>query len=273
MVRRTAKLAAGLLVGMVILTSSSAGWGQDDGGTSDGAPAGDDAALSEDLEAELAALMDEMGISGDPADLIGEPGDLDLPPGEPVYLGLVTAAEDEPLPDGGGSKLTGPCMGVALSFDDEGSLIDAAADFDDAAPPVDLIDGGQAFTAANAYEVHVDGWVVYAGRADPAPIDHSWYIKTLGVSLDSGGDDNPDAENRNAGSVDLGGTLPAPAKVNALFYMEGEMTADGGFLCEGSGYWATVGGAPALEGAGLVLLLLGGAGLLFNARPARTWRA
>lgn len=273
MVRRTAMLAAGLLVGAAILTLSSAGWSQEDEETSEDAPSDEDAAISEELEAEIAALMTEMGIGGDPADLIGEEGDLDLDPDEPIYLGLVTAAEDEPLPDGGDSQLTGPCMGVALSFDDEGSLIDAAADFDDPGPPIDLIDGGQAFTATNAYEVHVDGWVVYAGKADPAPINHSWYIKTLGVSLDSGGDDNADAENRNAGSVDLGGTLPAPAKVNALFYMDGSMTADSGFRCKGSGYWATVGGAPALEGAGLVLMLLGGVGLLFNARPARTWRA
>ncbi len=278
MVRRTVLLATGLLVGAAILTLPSTGWGQEDDDATeedsgDDATSGDEAVLTEELDAEIAALMAEMGIDGDPASLIGEAGDLDLPPGEPVFEGLVTAAEDEPLPDGGDSKLTGPCMGVALSFDDEGNLIDAAADFDDAGPPVDLIDGGQAFTAADPYQVHVNGWVVYGGRADPPPINHTWWIRTLGLSVDAGGDDNPEGENRNAGSVDMASSLPGPAKVNALFYMDARMNADGGFRCDGSGYWATVGGFPAFEGAGLVIMLLSGLGLFFNARPARTWRA
>lgn len=230
-----------------------------------------DEALAEELQAEIEALLAEMGASGDPSSLLGEAGDLDLPPGELVYTGVVEAVSAEDLPDGGGSELSGPCLGLALSFDGDGAVLDAAADFDPAAPPIDLVDGGQAFTSSNPFEVDVNGWVVYAGKAEPAPIDHSWKIVVQGLSLDKGGDDNPDAETHNAGSVDLAGDLPAPAKVSALFHIDGSMSAADGFNCQGSGYIKTVGGAPVLAGVGLILLLAGGIGALFNARPAKTW--
>jgi hypothetical protein len=236
-------------------------------------PATTSADLGEELDAELQELIDELGLDTDPASLVGEAGDLDLPPGELVYEGLVTAAEEEGVPDGGGSSLAGPCTGAAISFDGDGGIVDAAADFDPAAPPVDLIDGGQAFTASNPFEVDVNGYVVYAGQAAPAPLNHEWFVRVQGLNLDEGGDDNPDAEDRNAGSVNLSDDLPGPAKVNALFAIDGEMTADDGFACSGSGFIKTVGGAPVLGGLGLVLALAGGLGALFNARPARTWRS
>ena len=228
--------------------------------------------------AELAILL---AVSGDEIpDIIGEAGDRDLPPGFMVVVSEGVVSED--LPGGSGSELTGPCQGIAASLGpSEGGgyeVIDIAADFDDAAPPIDLMepvgsDGyAQAFTSGNPFIVHVDGFVVYAGQADPPPIDHDWEIRTFGLSLDQGGDPNPNGKNRNAGTVNLEEDLPAAAKVNALFYIEGDMIADGGFLCVGSGYFKTTGGTRALEGAGVVLVLAMGIGALFNTRPARTWK-
>jgi hypothetical protein len=238
----------------------------------------EDLALVEAFEAELTALADEVGVEGGAPALIGEPGRYDLPPGESVLVGALLAV----APAQGGSfsddsSLTGPCQGIAISFDEDGEVIDFAADFDDAAPPIDLLESEvssgsatQAFTASNPFEVHVNGYVLYAGRAQPAPIDHTWEIRTLAVSIDSGGDPNRAAEDRNAGSVNLKDDFPA--KISALFRIEGEMNADDGFACAGAGYFKTVGGTPVLGGVGLVLVLAAGAGAIFNARPARTWK-
>jgi hypothetical protein len=223
----------------------------------------------------------QVGIAEVP-EIIGEPGERDRPPGVMEYLGEDATEFSAELPGGTSSVLTGPCQGIAASFAPDGDgykILDIAADFDDAGPPLDLyepLDDGrfaQAFTSGNPFEVHVDGFVVYAGYADPAPIEHNWEIRTYGLSLDSGGDPNGGAENRNAGTVNLKEDLPAAAKVNALFYIEGEMTANSGFRCDGSGYFKTTGGNRTLEGAGVVLVLAMGFGALFNSRPARTWRA
>jgi hypothetical protein len=261
-------LVPGAILLALVVPGSVAYAGEDTGSD---APTTDEE-LAEELQAELEELLADAGNEGDLPEIIGEAGDLDLPPGELVYLGAIEVATGEDAPDGEGSELAGPCMGIAMSFRGDGSLLDMAADFNPGAPPIDLLDGGQAFTASNPYEVDVDGFVAYAGVAEPAPIDHTWAIRVQGLSLDSGGDDNPDAEDRNAGTVNLGDDLPAPAKVNALFAIDGEMTAEGGFECTGSGFIKTVGGLPILGGLGLVLLLAGGLGALFNARPAQTWR-
>jgi hypothetical protein len=259
----------------VAVPAAEAGEPPPEEGSDDGTPSTltpEQQALAEEFQAELEEMLAEAGIDGSVPEIVGEPGDLDLPPGTLVYAGAVDAVATTDLPDGGGSELAGPCMGLAMSFGPDGEVIDVAADFDPGAPPVDLMDGGQAFTASNPYQVDVDGFVAYAGMASPAPIDHEWEIAVQGLNLDSGGDDNPDAEDRNAGTVDLGDDLPAPAKVNALFHIDGEMAAEGGFLCTGSGYIETVGGMPVLGVLGLILLLAGGLGALFNARPARTWK-
>ncbi len=253
-----------------------------------GVPPEFDAELAAEFEAELLGMLGSAtGQPVDPsafADLIGMPGDLDLPPGQLSVTmagdAVVVVASGEV---GGGSSLTGPCMGIALSFDGDGRLIDAAADFDPDGAPVDMFSyyesGGTdlraAFTSKNPFEVDVNGFVAYtgvAGAAGDGPRNHSWEITSFGQALDSGGDDNADGKNRNAGTLDLGEQLPAPAKVNALFRIEGSMIADNGFACDGSGYIATTGGAPVLEVAGGVMVLIGGLGAVFNARPARTWR-
>ena len=250
-------------------------------------PPGFDLDLAVLFEAELVAILTDGGVAVDPAnldDLIGEPGDFDAAPGEPVLLAAAGDAAVLALSEvgGGDSSLTGPCMGLTMSFDDTGALIDMAADFNEAAPPIDLLEyyaSGQqnaprAFTADNPYMVHVDGFVVYAGIAGPpggGPRNHVWEITTFGQALDEGGDDNPDGENRNAGGISLAEQLPAGAKVSALFKIDGSITADGGFACAGDGYFETVGGTPVLQVAGGVLVLLAGLGAFFNARPARTW--
>lgn len=177
---------------------------------------------------------------------------------------------------GGGSSLTGPCMGFAMSFDSEGNLLDEMVDFSDPSPPVDMRDGGQAMTAANPFQVDVDGFVLYGGIAGPAfggPENHTWYIQTQGISFDSGGDDNPQRENANFGVVNLRDDLPAGAKVSATFQIKGEIVADDGFRCAGDGYFRTQGGTPVLGGVGLVVSGFAGFGLLFNARPAMTFQA
>lgn len=230
--------------------------------------------LAEDLEAELLAILEEAGIDVGAEGLgalIGEPGDLDLPPGTIVLDGVIADYDTAEITDGGGSSLTGPCLGVAFSFDGDGGAVDAAADFSPALPPFDLYDGQQAFTADNPFEVDVNGFVVYAGYTTTPPINHVWYVEVQGLNLDAGGDDNPDEESNNAGSVDVGSQLPAPAKVNGLFKIDGAMLADGGFECAGSGYFKTTGGIPLLEGLGIILFGAGALGALFNARPARTW--
>ncbi len=251
-----------------------------------GAPAGaqdlelteEDLALVAAFEAELTALAEEVGVEGGAPALIGDPGRYDLPPGDSVLVGaLLAVAPAQGGSFSGESSLRGPCQGIAISFDGDGEVIDFAADFDDEAPPIDLLESEvssgtvtQAFTASNPFEVDVNGYVLYAGRAQPAPINHTWEIRTLAVSIDSGGDPNRGAEDRNAGSVNLKDDFPA--KISALFRIEGEMEADEDFVCSGDGYFKTVGGTPVLGGVGLVLVLAAGAGAIFNARPARTWK-
>ena len=125
----------------------------------------------------------------------GSPGKLDVTQGEAIYkqiaaaVGKSTAVADF----GDGSKLTGPCGGFAWSYDGDGKLLDAAADLGDDQAPIDLLDGKQAFTSGNPFKVDTRGVVAYFGFAPETgdgPRNHNWTIKTAGVSLDSGGDDN-----------------------------------------------------------------------------------
>ena len=93
--------------------------------------------------------------------------------------------------------------------------------------------------------------------------------------------------NRNLGAVNLNEDLPAPAKISGLVAVNGQMDApESGtavndtnddvigngipFLCIGSGFVDFEGGLP-LTAPGVALLFVSTVGMLFNARPARTF--
>jgi len=231
-----------------------------------------------------ASAQDDGAEGGDPLDRIraqvpeGEPGDFDLTEADERFGRLVRDFGDTTDIDvGEGSELTGPCGGLAMSYDKDGDLLDVALDAGTGAPPVDVLDGGQAFTSGNPFEVDTRGVVAYFGfmpRRGDGPMDHDWEVTTEGISLDSGGDDNPDGNNRNAGVVDLARQLPFAFTVDAE--VEGSLTSANLDECQGHGHVRFVGGFPlaTVPGvAGTVFLAGGVLGLLFNARPATTFKA
>ncbi len=208
----------------------------------------------------------------------GFAGEDDLVAGDGTFGRLIALIPEEDVDGsftGGGSKLTGLCGGYAYSFGADGMLIDAAVDVGDDGPPIDVLDGGQAFTSDNPFKVDTRGIVQYYGfspRDDDGPEDHEWFIKTSGISVDKGGDPNEDMKNRNAGIVDLDKDLPV--KFSAVVKVKGEMMSKNQPDCTGEGHVEFIGnglGDP-VGIAGLALLGGGIFGLLFNARPAQTYR-
>ncbi len=217
---------------------------------------------------------------------------------EQTLTQIARAGGDQGLIAGSGSALKGPCMGQAWSFDADGRPLDVAFDWNRELPPVKYSsDPGeppvQAFTADDPFQVHVDGAVIYTGVAGGAadgtgPWEHDWFINMrflgfAGTNVDSGGDPNSNYENRNAGAVNLNEDVPEPAKINGLIAVNGQMDApgtgngtapgdqnDNPFLCVGAGFVETTGGIP-LSAPGAALVLLSTAGLVFNARPAKTF--
>lgn len=207
----------------------------------------------------------------------GEPGELDLDEADLIYQAMVEAygrvAQTSDF--GNGSALTGPCGGWAFSYDQDGALIDAAFDAGDEGPPIDVIDGGQAFTSSNPFEVDTRGVVAYYGSAPQSgdgPRNHTWEVVTGGISIDSGGDPNEDGNNRNAGLVDLDEDLPV--KFTAKVEVEGTMQSENLAACEGQGHVKFTGNGLTDPVGLAALALLGGGffGILFNARPAMTWK-
>jgi hypothetical protein len=171
------------------------------------------------------------------------------------------------------SSLTGPCGGVAFSYDGDGELIDAAYDAGDDAPPQDLVDGGQAFTKSNPFVVDSSGRVIYFGSTGgDGPVDHTYELNVAGIEVASGGDPNSVGNNRNAGVIDMDEELPFPMsfKTSASGSMQSANLAE----CTGEGYVEIRGnGLLSVAGiVGIVALLAGLIGILFNARPATTWK-
>ena len=238
--------------------------------------------------------------------LLGEPGVRDIRPGENSNVifedvdGTVTIVATEELQQqaavqvarsgcdpgliaGSGSALSGPCMGMAWSYTENGEPLDQAADWSYVNPPVDLYGdsaGDQAFTSDNPFEVDANGFVIYTGvagglEAGSGPREHDWFLQIklfgTGTNLDAGGDPNSSGENRNAGAVNLRDDLPAPAKISAVLGANGRMeTQANDFRCVGSGFVDLQGGLdPSIPG--VALAALAAVGLLFNARPALTW--
>jgi hypothetical protein len=211
-------------------------------------------------------------------------GDL-IPPTEPVDLDVDTAGAEfteiaalvaaSTIEFGDGSTLTGQCGGLAYSYDKDGDLIDAAIDLGDDNPPIDLLDGVQAFTSGNPFQVDTRGVVAYYGfmpQEGTGPLNNSWFVEMSGISLDSGGDDNVDGDNRNAGTVDLGEDLPV--KFSAKTTINGELTSDNLAPCIGEGNVEFMGNGLTDTVGIVAMALLGGGlvGVLFNARPSMTYR-
>jgi len=199
-----------------------------------------------------------------------------------------------------GAYLLGPCGGAAISYDAAGDSLDAAVDLGDGRPPIDVY-GERKFTAGNPFKVDSGGTVLYFGFTLPAPgltgdafHDHRWEMVIMGVSADDGGDPNPRDKNRNAGIMELGDLLPFQfqAKVKAQgVFVDGwgnrelpAYTADdveavfaGHTVCFGEGWVQFVGDRyPLFTAPGALataLALAGFSGILFNARPALSWRA
>lgn len=209
----------------------------------------------------------------------GNPGKSDLTEASQEFRKLVELyGQTTQIVDfGDGSMLIGPCGGYAYSYDKNGALLDAAMDVGDGSPPVDLLDGlQQAFTSGNPFKVDPRGVVTYYGFSPEdgdGPRNHEWFIKTSGISLDKGGDPNTNLKNRNTGLVDLANDLPV--KFTAKIKIEGEMMSENLATCVGRGH-VSVEGDGLTDPVGLAgLALLGGGlfGLLFNARPAMTYKA
>ena len=173
------------------------------------------------------------------------------------------------------SSLTGPCGGVAFSYDGDDQLIDAAYDAGDDAPPVDLIDGGQAFTDDNRFKVDTAGSVSYFGFAPwsgDGPMNYTYTLEVAGVEVASATEENSNGNNRNGGTIDVGGEVPFgfDAKVDAA----GDIKIDGAVYCAGEGKVEFVGNGLLSIPGGIGILVLGTGliGVFVNARPARTWR-
>jgi len=143
---------------------------------------------------------------------------------------------------------------------------------------------------------------------DPAPAfhDHGWTMAVMGVSADRGGDPNQLDKNHNAGLVELGEILgdvdAGPVDLTELradvkakgaiidLYAAGDPNgrrlpddfdqatiqseAGGNEFCFGEGWVAFVGSGPPLAATAVasILAAAGFAGLLFNVRPAQSWR-
>lgn len=215
-------------------------------------------------------------------------------------LGQVArAGGDLGLVAGSGSAMKGPCMGQAWSYDSDGQPLDVAFDWNREAPPYTYVAGDpaapltQAFTADDPFRVHVDGAVIYTGIAGgidngTGPWEHDWFVRMeflgfAGTNLDAGGDPNSAYENRNAGALNFNEDLPAAAKISGLVAVNAQMEAPGTgngtvsgdqnsveFFCLGSGFVDFEGGIP-LSAPGVALVFLSTVGMLFNARPARTF--
>ncbi len=165
------------------------------------------------------------------------------------------------------------------------------------------------FTPADLPTFSTAGEIVGIEYGNPAPAfhDHSWTVAIMGISADTGGDPNQRDKNHNAGLVELGSILgdvdAGPIDLTELradvkakgaiidLYAQGnaagrplpddfdqaliESEAAGNEFCFGEGWVSFVGSGPPLAATAVAAILAaaGFAGLLFNVRPAQSWRA
>ena len=234
-------------------------------------------------------LTDDDG-DGVPDIPVGIPGDCDIDSSDAQFRASIAAfnaqygaqfsSDASALFPEKGAFIRGDCVGQAWSYDADGELIDAALGDGPAGILIDTMPdsfGEQAFTVHNPFRVDTGGTVVYYGalpQEGEGPRNHNWQFRTSGISLDKGGDDNPDGNNRNAGEVDLGSNLPIKFSGNVM--VAGDLESQNNLTCEGQGVVAFEGGQPlaTIPGGLSALFAAGGLlGLLFNSRPAITWRA
>ena len=153
----------------------------------------------------------------------------------------------------GAVNLTGGCEGSAVSLSEDGDELMAFS------APSD-----EPGTKGNPVLVDYDGTVSYEGSG-PLMLDNSWSIKVGGVEVDSGGDDNAGGDSTTEGVAEVADYLPF--EVTGLFYVEGEISGDGG-ECAGNGYvklvGSPVGTVPWIAALGLLVV---GLGLGFFAFP------
>jgi hypothetical protein len=111
----------------------------------------------------------------------------------------------------------------------------------------------------------------FAPLSSDGPNDHRW-LKIPEINLDSGGDPNRAGNDRNEGIVDLSNDLPV--KFSAVVKVKGEMMSTNLATCTGKAPVEFIGNelTDPVGIAGVALLLGGIFGLLFNARPASTFR-
>jgi len=208
----------------------------------------------------------------------GQPATYDVDEADAIYeqlaglAALTTGSGD----DRSSSRLTGPCGGFAYSYDDHRFIVDAVADLGDEAPPIDLLDGGQAFTSENPFKVDPDGVVLYYGfspRDGQGPIDHHWTITTSGGGDDDGGDANLNGVNRRVGVIDVGTHVPFDVSVRVEIV--GDLVSQNLAECIGTGYVEVV-GRGLISPIGILtvaVLVVGLVGLVVHARPQRKERA
>ncbi len=208
--------------------------------------------------------------------------------GEVTDEGFLAAVEGVTIDAGDkGSSLTGPCKGVVIAYDSSGMSVDAMFDRGGPGPLLDVY-GDQKMTKSNPLKVDTRGVLVYFGSSQPDTFhNHQWFLKAAGIFKDNGGDPNQDDKNRNAGSVDFASLLP--------FSFTALVEADGAWVdqygakelpemsreayptpnCVGHGWVQFVGPFPLATPVGMISLLLAAAGftgVLFNARPALSWK-
>jgi len=221
----------------------------------------------------------------------GFPGERDIQEGGPLYLARIN---DELEAQGfntnvdisDASILGGDCSGFAMSFDEDGALQDIAIGLGSRdgggtnGTVVDLFGDGfgqRAFTKDNPFQVY--DLVVYFGtlpREGEGAIEHNWEIKTDQISLDKGGDPNPKGKNRNAGQVDIADAIPDWARFTGVFGVQANLESQNSLFCDAQGWVEFQGPFPLFTalGAAATLFFAGGIiGLLFNSRPAYTWKA
>jgi hypothetical protein len=207
--------------------------------------------------------------------------------GEVTDEGFLAAVSGDFNANDESSALTGVCKGVVISYDADGMSVDAMFDRGGPEPPLDVY-GNQKMTKSNPLNIDTRGVLVYFGSSQPDTFhNHRWFLKAEGVFKDDGGDPNPRDKNRNAGSVDFGNLLPF--SFTALVEAKGAWVDEWGASdlpemaesayptpnCVGHGWVEFVGPNPLLTPPGMLAILLvaaGFTGVLFNARPALSWK-